>query len=318
MTRFSVVIPTFQRRDVVLRGVAALDRQRERDFEAIVVVDGSTDGSAVALRNLSVSFPLRVLEQENSGAGQARNLGAAAAVGEILLTLDDDMEPDPAMLSEHDRSHREGADVVLGDVPVHPDSPPNMLSWGAGEWARLRCERLSAPDGEIRLDDMLTGQLSIARQAYEAVGGFDAGFTRDGMFGGEDIDLGYRLRKAGYSIVFNPAAISYQYYDVDPARYLMRARESGRSDRELVLKHPELAERMRASPRFRTRRSRWALAPFVRAPAALSWPLRAAAVALARSGLEGERARRLFFAVRTMEYLRGVRLAAAAADAEDG
>jgi GT2 family glycosyltransferase len=307
--RFSVVIPTYQRRDVVLRTVAALDRQSERDFEAIVVVDGSTDGSAEALRGLEVSFPLQVIEQRNSGAAQARNAGAAVATGELLLTLDDDMEADPAMLSEHERSHREGADVVLGDMPVHPDSPPNMLSWGVGDWARRRCERLSAPGAEIRLDDLLTGQLSISRAAYDAVGGFDPEFTREGLFGGEDIDFGHRLRKAGFAIAFNPAAVSYQYYDVDPAGYLRRAREAGRADRELLSKHPELAEDMGASPSFKTRRSRWPLTPFVYAPAWLSAPLRGAAVALVRSGRKGPRARRAFFAIRTLEYLRGVRLA---------
>jgi GT2 family glycosyltransferase len=307
MTRFSVIVPTYRRREIVLRGVAVLERQTERDFEAIVVVDGSGDGTAAALRELDVSFPLRVIEQRNSGAAQARNAGAAVAAGELLLTLDDDMEADPAMLAEHDRAHREGADVVLGDMPVHPDSPPGMLSWGVGEWARSRRERLTAEGAEVRLDDFLTGQLSISRAAYDAVGGFDAGFTREGLFGGEDIDFGYRLRKAGFEIAFNPAAVSYQYYDVDPAAYLRRARESGRADRELVAKHPELAAGMGASPSFKTRRSRWLLSPFVTAPTVLSAPLRAAAVAIVRSGHNGPRARRFFFAVRTMEHLRGER-----------
>ncbi len=126
------------------------------------------------------------------------------------------------------------------------------MSWGVGFWARTRCERLSAPGAEIRLDDLLTGQMSVSQQTYDELGGFDVGFTRDGLFGGEDIDFGYRLLKAGKRVVFNPRAISYQYYDVDPAEYLRRARETGRSDWELVAKHPELAQRgcrlTRASP----------------------------------------------------------------------
>jgi peptidoglycan/xylan/chitin deacetylase (PgdA/CDA1 family) len=182
-----------------------------------------------------------------------------------------------------------------------------MLSWGVGEWARSRQRRLTAPGAEIRLDDFLTGQLSISRAAFDAVGGFDAGFTRDGAFGGEDIDFGYRLRQAGFTIVFNPDAVSHQYYDVDPAAYLRRAGETGRSDYELVSKHPELGGRMAASPSFKTRRSRWLLAPLVVAPEPCSRPLRGLAVALAGSGRSGLRARRFFFAVRTLEYLRGVR-----------
>lgn len=309
MTRFSVIVPTFQRRETVLRTVMALDRQSERDFEAIVVDDGSDDGTTGALRQADVSFPLTVLAQANSGAAAARNAGVDGSAGEILLFLDDDMRADPALLAEHDRCHREGADMVMGDLPLDPDSPRNLLSWGVGSWAAGRCERLSAPGAEIRIDDLLTGQMSISRTAYLAVGGLDPTFTRDGLFGGEDLDFGHRVLAAGYKIVFNPAAISYQYYDVDPAKYLRRARETGRSDRELVAKHPELAAALGASPNFKTRRSRWLLSPFVVAPAIFAWPLRAGAAALARSGLNTPRVRRLFFAVRTMEYLRGARLA---------
>ena len=309
MTRFSVVIPTHQRRETVLRGVRALDRQAARDFDVVVVDDGSSDGTAEALRGLDVSFPLTVLEQPNLGAAAARNAGAEASSSELVLFLDDDMCADPALLAEHDRSHREGADMVMGDMPLDPASPRNLLSWGVGSWAKGRRERLTAPGAEIRIDDLLTGQMSISRTAYLAVGGLDPTFTRDGLFGGEDLDFGHRVLAAGYKVVFNPAAISYQYYDVDPAKYLRRARETGRSDRELVAKHPELAGAMGASPSFKTRRSRWLLAPFVVAPAFLSWPLRAGAAALARSGPNTPRVRSIFFAVRTMEYLRGARLA---------
>jgi len=309
LTRFSVIVPTFQRRETVLRTVLALDRQSERDFEAIVVVDGSSDGTAEALRGLGVSFPLQVIEQPNRGAAAARNAGVDASGGELVAFLDDDMSADPAMLAEHDRSHREGADMVMGDMPLDPASPRNLLSWGVGSWASGRRERLSAPGAEIRIDDLLTGQVSISRAAYLAVGGLDPTFTRDGLFGGEDLDFGHRVLAAGYRVVFNPAAISYQYYDVDPGKYLRRARETGRSDRELVAKHPELADALAGAPTFKTRRSRWLLSPFVAAPSFLAWPLRAAAAALARSGLNTPRLRSLFFAVRTMEYLRGARLA---------
>jgi GT2 family glycosyltransferase/peptidoglycan/xylan/chitin deacetylase (PgdA/CDA1 family) len=305
--RISVVIPTFQRRETVVRSVAALDDQRFADFEVVVAVDGSSDGTAEALRGLKTGFPLRVLEQPNQGRAAAVNAGATASAGELILFLDDDMSADPELLAEHDRSHRDGADVVMGDLPLDPASPPNLLSWGVGWWAKDRCERLSRPGEEIGITDLLTGQMSISREAYEAVGGFDVGFTREGLFGGEDLDLGYRLLKAGYGVVFNPRAISFQYYDVDALDYVERARETGRSDWELVAKHPELSARMEGTPRFTTRRSRLLLSPFLRAPRALSRPLRLGAAAIVRSGRNTPRLRRLFFAVRSLEYLRGMR-----------
>jgi GT2 family glycosyltransferase/peptidoglycan/xylan/chitin deacetylase (PgdA/CDA1 family) len=311
--RFSVVIPTYRRRERVLRHVAALANQTFEDFEAVVVDDGSQDGSAAALRALETPFPLAVIEQENQGAAQARNVGARAARGEILLLLDDDMEAAPKLLAEHDRCHREGADLVVGDMPLHPDSPPGLLSWGVGFWARSRRERLLEPGAEPGLDDLLTGQISIAHESFERLGGFDTSFTREGLFGGEDIDFGYRVVKAGLRVVFDPDATSYQYYDVDPEAYLRRARETGRSEEELVLKHPEQASRLAGAPAFHTRRSRWLLGPLVGAPEWASWPLRRLAVALVRAGRRDQWTRRLFFGLRTVEHRRGARLARRAA-----
>jgi peptidoglycan/xylan/chitin deacetylase (PgdA/CDA1 family)/GT2 family glycosyltransferase len=307
--RFSIVIPTHQRRETLLRTVAALDNQVHRDFEVIVVDDGSTDGTAAALRSLEVGFALTVLEQDNRGAAQARNAAVARATGEILLFLDDDMEAHPSLLLEHERSHRAGAQLVLGDLPLHAASPQNVLSCAVGAWAARRGERLAAGRAEIPLADLLTGQMSISRESFERIGRFDVSFTHEGRYGGEDVDFGYRVLKAGCRVVFNPAAISYQYFDVDPADYLRRAYEAGRSEQMLILKHPERAGQLERGPHLHTRRSRWLLGPLVLAPPALSLPLRAAVAALVRSGRGGSRLRSVFLALRTMEYRRGVRAA---------
>jgi peptidoglycan/xylan/chitin deacetylase (PgdA/CDA1 family)/GT2 family glycosyltransferase len=303
--RWSVVIPTYERREMVLRTVAALDRQLQRDFEVIAVDDGSTDGTAAALSALRAGFPLTVLEQHNQGAAQARNAGAAVA-GELLLFLDDDMEAHPALLLEHERSRAEGAHVVLGDLPLHPDAPRNVLCRGVGEWARRRRERLIAAD-EIPLRDFITGQMSISRDLFERLGRFDVSFTRDGLYGGEDVDFGYRVLEAGCRVAFNPKAMSYQYYDVDPADFLQRAYETGRSDLEVVVKHPEQAGHVEAGPHLNTLLGRVLLAAFVLAPATLSRPLRAVVARLVRSGRDSSRLQAVFLSVRAMEYRRGVR-----------
>lgn len=306
--RFSVVIPTHDRRELVVRNVSVLAGQTSRDFEVIVVVDGSVDGTAAALRSLDTPFPLTVLEQPNSGAAAARNAGAAAASGEVLLFLDDDMEADPAMLAEHDRSHSGGADLVLGDIPLHPDSPRNVLSEGVGAWARKRRERLSAAH-EVPLADLLTGQMSIGREPFERLGGFDTAFTRGGAFGGEDVDFGYRVLQGGCRVEFNPAAVSRQLFDVDPAVYLRREFDAGRSAVELAAKHAERAAELGGSRRLATRRSRLVLGPLVAAPSGLSAPVRWSVAGLVRTGRGGPRLSAAFQAVRSMEHLRGARAA---------
>ncbi|MFI7589591.1 glycosyltransferase [Spongisporangium articulatum] len=243
--RISVVIPTYERRDVVLESVRALGRcAAPWPVEVVVVVDGSTDGTAAALRELaaggSLPFPLRVVEQENAGAAAARNHGARLARGRLLLFLDDDMVADRDLLTEHWAASEAGADAVFGHIPLHADSPRTLLSLGVGAWATARRERLAA-GGELTVDDLLTGQLSVRAEMFEAVGGFDVAFTRDGQFGGEDTDFGHRLTRQGATLRYAARAISHQRYVVTPQQYLRQYRGAGRADAMLALKHPELA-----------------------------------------------------------------------------
>lgn len=308
--RFSVVIPTYQRREVVTASVLALARQQyDGPFEVIVVVDGSRDGSAEALRELRMPFPLTVLEQPNMGAAAARNRGAAVARGELLLFLDDDMEAHPRLLAEHERSYGEGAQVVLGHLPLHPDSPPSILREGVRSWADRRAHRLSAAGAQLRLDDLLTGQISLPRALFLRIGGFDADFTRSGTFGDEDVDLGYRLLRDGYRIVFNPDAISWQYYVVQPEQYLRQWHQAGHADVAFARKHPDQARDIFGGKRADhwTNRLLWrrlvALPLLGRPLAAL---LRWLVLALVRRGVRGARITRIFFAIRMMEYWRGV------------
>ena len=246
--RFSIIMPTFQRRETVVSSVQALAHQSfEGEFEVIVVVDGSSDGSAETLRSVSRPFACKVIEQPNQGAASARNRGAANATGEVLLFLDDDMEADPTLLQQHDRSHKEGAEVVLGHVPLHPKSPQNFLSDGVGAWADDRARQLSQAGNKLRAFDVLTGQLSIRREIFEALGGFDTNFTRGGAFGNEDLDFGVRLMNGGYRLVFNPAAISYQRYVVSFRQHLDQWRDVGRADVSLARRHPEQVAAIRSA-----------------------------------------------------------------------
>jgi len=259
--RFSIVIPTYQRRDLVAANVAALARQEfGGDYEVIVVVDGSTDGTAAALRSLTVPFPLTVVEQANSGSGAARNHGASLACGEVLLFLDDDMEADPRLLAEHEASHRAGADAVMGHIPLHPQSPPGLLSDGVGKWAEARTARLCQPGAEVRLEDMLTGQLSVARGPFARLMGFDTRFRQRVTTGKADTDFGQRLLETGHRVVFNPRAISWQQYVVPPRTYLRQWREIGQADVRFVQKHPEAFDATFSAKKLRERRW-WLVGP---------------------------------------------------------
>jgi peptidoglycan/xylan/chitin deacetylase (PgdA/CDA1 family)/glycosyltransferase involved in cell wall biosynthesis len=308
--RFSVIIPTYQRRDVVLNTVRALVRQEfAGTFEVIVVVDGSKDGSAEALQGMETPFPFIILEQSNQGAATARNQGAAKASGEILLFLDDDMEAHPRLLVEHDRSHQKGADVVLGHIPLHPKSPSNFLSAEVKCWTDKRVRRLSSPEAKLTLHDLLTGQISMTQQVFYSIGGFDTTFTHGGTFGNEDVDFGYRLLLKGYQIIFNPDAISWQYYVVSPRQHLRQWYQTGHADVLFARKHPNQTQTIFALNKSEKWINRYLWRPLLKIPVLaplLTSLLRWLTLTLVEKGAQDIITTTLFFEAKSVEYWRGV------------
>ena len=217
------------------------------------------------------------------------------ALGEILLFLDDDMIAHPDLLSQHDNSHHDQAEMVLGHIPLHPDSPANFLSAGVGEWAEERRERLSQPGAKLLLEDLIMGQASLSREIFTRLGGFDCDFTRAGSYGNEDREFCHRIQTSGHSIVFNPEAISWQKYIVTPRQHLKQWNQSGRADVRFARKHPELITDIFASRPPTTWIHRVALP-------ALRW----LTLSLLDSGWQHPWVASLFFRVRQLEYNDGV------------
>ena len=125
-TELSVVIPTYNRRDLLKDLLLSLSSQTLPidKFEVVVVVDGSTDGTLEMLAELETPFSLRSVYQKNAGLGSAihstgvsaaRNRGVQHAQGPLVVFLDDDVAPSPSLLNEHANVHREDPNaVVLG------------------------------------------------------------------------------------------------------------------------------------------------------------------------------------------------------------
>jgi glycosyltransferase involved in cell wall biosynthesis len=90
MPKASVILPTFNRIDTIMRAIASVRRQSLEDWELIVVDDGSTDDTAALIQN--VDPRLVVIRQERRGFTEARNVGIRAARGEYLAFLDSDDE----------------------------------------------------------------------------------------------------------------------------------------------------------------------------------------------------------------------------------
>ena len=107
--RVSVVIPTHQRKESVERLVRCLERQTlpGHEFEVVVSVDGSMDGTLEMLERTKWSLSLVVVSRTRGGRAAACNAGIRAARGELVVLLDDDMEPIPDCAPT--RRRRDGA-----------------------------------------------------------------------------------------------------------------------------------------------------------------------------------------------------------------
>jgi len=201
---FSVVTPTFNRRQSLARLLSGLAEQNypANDFEVILVDDGSTDDTVEFLEGLQTPFTLRVVEQSHGGPAQARNAGVACARGEIVLFLDDDVFPQPDLLTLHARCHRTTPGVVVIGPMLPPDPWPRP-AWVRWEEEKLERQYQAMMSGLYRCTarQFYTANASLTRTLFLEVGGFDTGFTR-----AEDVELGYRLRDAGAQFVFEPRA----------------------------------------------------------------------------------------------------------------
>src|SRR5436305_13294617 len=114
----SVIVPTHNRRELLRLCLASLERQTAppEAFEVVVAVDGSTDGTAEMLAELSPPFRLSVVTQPQAGQSAAVNAGAALAAGRILLFMDDDEEASPTHVRAHLTAHRTGNKIAAGEV----------------------------------------------------------------------------------------------------------------------------------------------------------------------------------------------------------
>jgi glycosyltransferase involved in cell wall biosynthesis len=93
----SIVLPTFNRLDVIGRAVASILRQSHQEWELIVVDDGSTDGTRDRIESLDPR--IRYIEQANQGVYVARNTGLRAARGRFVTFMDSDDEWLPHFLA---------------------------------------------------------------------------------------------------------------------------------------------------------------------------------------------------------------------------
>jgi GT2 family glycosyltransferase len=252
----SVVIPTYQRRDSILRLLASLrDQTLPADtYEVIAAIDGSTDGTAEAVRAFTTPYALSALDGPNRGRALACNAGIRAATAPVVVLLDDDMEASPELLSAHARAHEEtGERAVVGAAPivVSSNSPPFVRYMANG--FRSRLDRMGQPGYRLRFRDTYTGNFSARRDVLLAVGGFDEAFR---VYGHEDYELALRLQAGGVELAYCADALAHQHYEKTFAAFARDGIARGRTAVLFAGKHPDIVDRIKLSE-FRSGPWKW-------------------------------------------------------------
>jgi glycosyltransferase involved in cell wall biosynthesis len=235
---FSVVIPTHNRLDMLVRVLDALGAQADAPpFEIIVIDDGSKDDTAgVMTQRTDIIFRT----QKNAGPGSARNHGVTLASGKIVVFIGDDTVPEPRFLAEHARVHRDANDdpmiAALG-----------YTGWPHGERVTAFMDYINdyglqfgyklIKDGEVvPFNFFYTSNLSLDRGLLLAHP-FDTTFPSAAW---EDIELAYRLDAKGLKIRYNARAVTRHYHPVNVDSFARRQYTVGKSGAIFYQKHPEL------------------------------------------------------------------------------
>ncbi len=205
--RISIVIPTYDRKDLLRRCLTAATGQDYPDCEVIVVDDGSTDGTGEMVQQ---EFPqVRYIRQEpNQGPAAARNRGIEAATGEIVAFTDDDCLVPPDFLSRLADGYRRYPKVA--GVGGYLEAPDDLMQGNifAQYEAYVTHQVYRAGPGEylggFECPAGGTNSMSYRKEVLTTVGVFDETFP---VPGGEDADLKWRVVQQGCQLLYVPVKV---------------------------------------------------------------------------------------------------------------
>jgi glycosyltransferase involved in cell wall biosynthesis len=206
-------------------------------FEVIVVDDGSVDNTQEVLKNFN-DLPLRAFRQNHAGIAAAKNLGIFASRGPVLLFLADDDVADRDLLAAHVITHRncpEPSVAVLGHTTLTSDIASNPLMHHITQVGRqLFAYGWMTPGMMLDYKHFWGARTSCKRSLLVDHGIFNSSFT----LGCEDIELGWRLKCAGLSVIYEPAAKSIMVRKLTFRDFCDRQRLQGRAQRRFAQVHP--------------------------------------------------------------------------------
>jgi peptidoglycan/xylan/chitin deacetylase (PgdA/CDA1 family)/GT2 family glycosyltransferase len=240
VTEVSVIVPTRGRSRLVSDLLESLARQSvdPGTCEVIVVMDGP-DEETKGLLERNPPVDCRLIENPSTlGPAAARNRGAEAAGGRLLLFLDDDMVAGPGLVRAHLAAQRgEGRLVTIGSIGLTVDRRASGFTrYFEQTWSR-RYRQFEDGSRVPGWRDSYGGNLCLARELFLEVGGFDPDLPRS-----HDVELGHRLANAGATFVFVPEAASTERSERTFAVTASHFERAGAGEWKLYERHPAMLE----------------------------------------------------------------------------
>lgn len=215
---FSVIVPTYNRIDLLKNTLASLYKQDFSDFEIIVVNDGSTDSTHEYLSSAAEEGKVVYLHHENQGLAATRSAGLKFAHGEFIAFTDDDCVLPPDWLSQYKAKFESENAVCVGGncITGNPENPCAEANDIMQSYFKEKGNNLGIP--------FFTGNnVAYTRSVLQDVGGPDKRFR----MGAEDRDLLERVRSTGGKIVYAPNITVMHFNDSDFGRFLRHQFEFG-------------------------------------------------------------------------------------------
>ena len=230
--KFSIIIPVYNRPDEVDELLESLSNQTQKDFEVIIVEDGSINPCKDVCNKYAGILSLHYYAKENSGPGQSRNYGAERANGEWLIILDSDVVLPEGYLENVEKSLNSQLAAFGGPDTAHPDFTPvqKAISYSMTSFFTTGGIR----GGKAKLDKFYprSFNMGIRRDVYQQLGGFTK------MRFGEDIDFSYRIVEAGYKPRLFPEAWVWHKRRTDFRKFFRQVYNSGIARINLEKRHP--------------------------------------------------------------------------------
>lgn len=233
MPRFSVIVPVYNRVDEINDLLESLSAQTCRDFEVIIVEDGSTEPCGDLVRSFAGKVDVRYFYKPNEGRSIARNYGIDRSSGDYLVFFDSDcVIPRDYFAILSAELDRQPLDCFGGPDAAHESFTPVQKAISFAMTSFLTTGGIRG--GKVQMEKFVPRSFNMGytRKVYDTVGGFREMFS-------EDIDMSTRIRQAGFSIgLIHPAHVFHKRR-VDFARFWRQVYVFGMSRITLKLLYPD-------------------------------------------------------------------------------